>query len=153
MAQAAERGDRIHLTLCRIRERGDLKHALQRALRRRIINDDEADEIKAMFADSNLAPYFDVWFEPGVRSINELTIYNPNASDGHFTNRMDRVVWTAGGEIHIIDYKTAEHAGNFMSDGERAQLERYRGLMMSRFPDAVVRAFIVRSAQRLVLEL
>lgn len=153
MAQAAERGDRIHLTLCRIHKRGDLKHALQRALRRRIITDDEADEIKAMFADSSLAPYFDVWFEPGVRSINELTIYNPNAEDGHFTNRMDRVVWTRSGEIHIIDYKTAEHAGNVMTDDERAQLERYRSLMMRRFPDAVVRAFIVRSAQRLVLEL
>ena len=102
---ARERGLILHGVMSHIRKRGDIDTAM-RLLRstpdaRRLTSDD----MEALY---NLAhervndPRAERWFDGFSKVYVEREVVSANGE----LRRVDRVVWTGDGEIHVIDYKT-----------------------------------------------
>ncbi|MCH5327250.1 MAG: hypothetical protein J1E29_08635, partial [Duncaniella sp.] len=112
---ARERGIILHQILARIATPADIGKAMQMTLAsddNRILSPDDAAELRRIVELRVNAPKARQWFTGFKRLLREQEVLTDSGS----TKRFDRVVWTANGEIHLIDYKTgAQPASSYKS--------------------------------------
>lgn len=131
---ARERGIFMHDVLSRVRRRTELPLALRRRAYRVGMDRGELEATRATLEKALDDPRAAKWFDSYSRVLNERTIMLPSGE--HY--RPDRVVWTADGEIAVVDYKFgAERKG-----GYRRQVRRYMEFLASIFPDAPIRGYL-----------
>ncbi len=128
-----ERGLVLHAVMSRISSSGDLHGVIMRLVRQGRMRSSEAEEV-----ESHLSHALDTvrdmgWFDGAARAICEREIVLPSGD----TRRPDRVVWTAGGTVDIIDYKFGQEDDAKYS----AQVRRYMSLIR-RLGHTPVRGFI-----------
>lgn len=102
---ARERGLIIHDILSRVVRASDVDGALNilHTLPATIgAGKDEKDEIGAIVRQRVSDPLVRDWFEGFTRVLIEREVMTGNGN----VKRFDRVVWTASGEIHLVDYKS-----------------------------------------------
>lgn len=117
---ARERGLIIHDVLSRVVTSRDVEGALNilRVLPATIGADEkEKLQIRDIVRRRVSDPLVKDWFDGFKRVLIEREVVTESGE----TKRFDRVVWTAGGEIHLIDYKS----GNQSPDKYRKQIKGY----------------------------
>lgn len=132
--RARERGIFMHDVLSRVRRRGELALALRRRAYRVGMDGSELETARALLEDALDDPRAAKWFDTYSRVLNERTIMLPSGE--HY--RPDRVVWTAEGEIVVIDYKF----GAERKSAYRRQVQRYMEFLASIIPDTPICGYL-----------
>lgn len=123
---ARHRGTLLHALLSHIITPGDIDKAFSKERLTpewRCITDLQADEMKKIITACVNAPKAREWFNDFKRVITERDVVT---SDGTIL-RLDRVVWTGSGEVHLIDYKT----GNQPAERYKSKIKEYMAFMRS----------------------
>ena len=133
---ARERGLIVHEVMAGVRHKEDVDDALRRF---RITPDgvnmtgEEFEALASLIRTRVDNPLAAEWFVNTRQVMMERSIAVP----GKKPRRFDRVVWTSGGEIHIVDYKT----GHQPSKRYRKQMAEYKRLISTLYTQPV-RAFL-----------
>lgn len=102
---ARERGLILHALMSRIRHRNDIDRAvilLKASPDSRTLTEDDYVALREVVETRVNDPKATEWFDGYKKAYLEREILT---ADGRLL-RVDRVVWTASGELHVIDYKT-----------------------------------------------
>lgn len=120
------RGLVLHYVLSKVMTPDDLDDAFRKVARASRLDKDKRLEYLEILhnALSTDSPYVKSWFNGYTRILNERPIYHP---ERQATYRPDRIVWTAGGNIDIVDYKFT----NASHDSHMLQVRRYMRLLES----------------------
>ena len=111
MAVARERGIILHDLMARIATPDDIGKAFDMAAASeewRELSADEIAELRAIVERRVNDPQVAGWFNGFSRLLLEREVM----TDSGDIKRFDRVVWTADGEIHLIDYKSGSQPVN-----------------------------------------
>lgn len=117
---ARERGLIFHDILSRIATPDDIDDAIIQTVasdENKYLDANEIETIRSVIESRINAPEARQWFKGFTRVLREREI----ATAGGDIKRFDRVVWTASGEIHLIDYKT----GNTSPRRYKSQIRGY----------------------------
>lgn len=108
-SQARDRGVALHNVLSRVGESSQLLHAVMSCVHSGLIPHDEASAIKDYLQQQLARPDVAQWFSGYRRALTERSILI-----GRDTRiRPDRVVWTADGNVDVIDYKFGAPAAKY----------------------------------------
>lgn len=140
-----ESGVRVHRLLSDINRPGDVERVLRRNGSRYGLTEQEQECVRGFFNIPELREQLAPWFTDYRKARNEMSLYMPATGK---MRRMDRVVWTSDGEVHVLDYKTSAQP----HDGYRSQVRHYRRLLTEALPGARVRMFLLYVAQGLIEE-
>lgn len=150
VVEAAERGDRIHGAMQMIHSIGGLELALGNARTKYQLREDEEQVVRDFLDSPELAPWINEWFVDFDHARNEVSVFNPQAADKEERmKRIDRLVFTRSGEIHILDYKSTTQS---RSD-HKSQMHGYYELLREMYPAATVRMFLLYLDRKEVVEL
>ena len=144
---ARHRGTLLHALLSHIITPADIDKAFAKESLTpewRNITAEQAEEMKNLLARCVSAPQASEWFTGFRRVITERDVVT---SDGTVL-RLDRVVWTGAGEVHLIDYKT----GNQPEERYKSKIKEYMDFMRSAV-SADVHAFLYYLDSGRVVEL
>ncbi len=117
---ARERGLIFHDILSHIATPADMDDAISLTAasdENKYLTTDDLKEIRAVIESRINAPEAREWFNGFTRVLREREIATARGE----IKRFDRVVWTASGEIHLIDYKT----GNTSPGKYKSQIRGY----------------------------
>lgn len=137
MSRPRQRGIILHGIMSRIREVGDIPRAVLRAVVSGNLPEEDAtacaDMLRRAIEDGQPL----TWFKDIRRVLNERPFIVVDG-DGGESYRPDRIVWTSGGTIDIVDYKF----GKEPPERYRAQVRRYMKHISAMFPDSDVRGYL-----------
>jgi hypothetical protein len=117
VARPRQEGIALHTVMGYIRHTSDIDRAVLKANMRGVIGRDEMDGIRNMLNKAFDNQYAKLWFDGYKRLLRERSIAvrrdKRDKLSGEVTDvlshyRPDRVVWTANGEIHVVDFKFGE---------------------------------------------
>ncbi len=116
------RGIFLHSVLSRVRQKSDLRRALDRAAHRYRLKKHQKEIAWQILHDALDDPRVTQWFDNCQRIINERPLTTPQA-----IRRPDRIVWKADGSIDVIDYKF----GNVKHPKYHEQVRDYAAFLSS----------------------
>lgn len=147
MSRPRQRGIVLHGLMSRIRTASDLHSAVCRAVVNGNLPEDEAESCEEFLRDAlddeRVAP----WFNDVVRVLNERPVIVLGKYGSH-RYRPDRVVWTAGGTIDVVDFKFGEEEPKKYL----TQVKRYMAYLSKAFPGERVRGYLWYPLEKRVVE-
>lgn len=137
MSRPRRQGIVLHSVMSDLRTAADIDKAVINAVTRGNLEETEAVSTREFLVRILALPEVSPWFENYRRLLTERPfIINKNGVTEHY--RPDRVVWTAGGTIDVVDYKF----GREDSDRYKWQIRRYMRAVRAMYPDITVRGFL-----------
>ncbi len=137
MSRPRRQGIVLHSVMSDLRTAADIDKAVINAVTRGNLEETEAASTREFLVRILALPEVRPWFENYRRLLTERPfIINKNGVTAHY--RPDRVVWTEGGTIDVVDYKF----GREDSDRYKWQIRRYMRAVHAMYPDVTVRGFL-----------
>lgn len=137
MARPRRQGIVLHSVMSDLRTAADIDKAVINAVTRGNLDETEAASTRDFLARALALPQVRQWFEGYRRLLTERSFtVNKNGVAEHY--RPDRVVWTAGGTIDVVDYKFGrEEPARY-----KRQISRYVRAVRAMYTGVRVRGFL-----------